>query len=201
MVFRVALTGGIASGKSTVARLFAALSVPVIDSDVIAREVVHKGQPALAAIRERFGQSVLAPDGTLDRAALRQRIFSNPEEKQALEDILHPRIRALMAQRSATAGGPYQIFEIPLLAETGGREFVDRVLVIDCDPERQIERVLARDGVQREHAEQILAQQATREQRLAIADDVIVNDTSRDVLAVRVLALHRDYLTMAKTPR
>ncbi len=201
MVFRVSLTGGIASGKSTVAGLFAELDVPVIDSDVIAREVVQPGSPGLAAVVAHFGAAVLAADGHLDRAALRRRIFDNSDEKQELEKILHPRIRALMAARSAQAGGPYQIFEIPLLVESRGAIDVDRVLVVDCDPERQIERLLKRDGGDREQAEKILAQQSTRAQRLAIADDVIDNNGTRDELVARVFELHERYLGMAKRPR
>ena len=201
MVFRVALTGGIASGKSTVAALFAELGVPVIDSDVLARAVVRPGSDGLAAIEAAFGAAILSGDGTLDRAELRRRIFDNPKDKQTLEGILHPRIRAEMERRSAQAGGPYQVLEIPLLAETGQATRSDRVLVVDCEPRVQIERLMARDGSDERQAQRVLAQQATREQRLAIADDVLRNDDDIGALAPRVLQLHRKYLHMAVRPR
>lgn len=201
MVFTVALTGGIASGKSTVARLFANLNVPVIDTDVLAREVVVPKSVGWARVRDHFGASVLAADGRLDRAALRQRIFSNPEDKQALEAILHPLIRDLVAKRSAQAPGPYQIIEIPLLVESKQRIPTSRVLVVDCAEATQIRRLLARDGSSAEQARQIIAQQATREARLALADDVIVNEAGLETLSARVLELHAQYLTMADALR
>ncbi|MFK8017489.1 MAG: dephospho-CoA kinase [Gammaproteobacteria bacterium] len=199
MTFRIALTGGIASGKSTVASRFAQLGVVVIDTDILAREAVAPGSPGLAAITDVFGPDVLTEDGHLDRAAMRQSIFSDNDKKQALEEILHPRIRALLASRSRTAGGPYQIFEIPLFVETGSQTQVDRVLVVDCDTDEQIRRVMARDDVDKEHAHAIVSRQATREQRLAVADDVIKNDGDLHALSDAVYKLHQRYLAMAAT--
>ena len=148
--FRVALTGGIASGKSTVADLFAALGVPVIDTDVIAREVVEPGRPALAQVAEAFGPDVLDAEGRLDRKRMREHIFSDPDARRRLEAILHPAIRAEMERQSQAAGGPYQVLVIPLLAEGGRRDHVDRVLLVDVPEELQIQRVMWRDGVSHE---------------------------------------------------
>ncbi len=194
---RVGLTGGIASGKSTVAKLFAALGVPIIDTDLLAREVVAPGTPALTAIIEHFGTDLLAPDGSLERAKLRARIFAAPDERRWLEGLTHPLIRQLTEQRCAAAGGPYQIIAIPLLAETGRDQRVDRVLVVDCEPEAQVRRLQARDGATREAATRILAAQATREQRLAIADDVITNDADIAHLRDQIERLHARYLSLA----
>ena len=196
--FRVGLTGGIASGKSTAARLFEALGVPVIDTDVLAREVVAPGQPLLARIAERFGAGVLAADGSLDRRALRTLIFSDPAARADLEQLTHPAIRALLEQRSAAARGEYQIHVIPLLVETGGRDRVDRVLVVDCSEELQIRRLQARDGATLEQAREILAAQASRAARLAAADDVIENAGDLAPLHDRVAALHLSYLQLAR---
>ncbi|MCB1624308.1 MAG: dephospho-CoA kinase [Pseudomonadales bacterium] len=196
-VLRIGLTGGIASGKSTVANLFAALGVPLIDTDVLAREVVAPGTAGLRAIVEHFDASVLNSDGSLDRAALRARVFADPQERRWLEALTHPAIRALMEMRAAAAGGPYQIIAIPLLAETGRDDRVDRVLVVDCDPALQIARLQARDGSTLQEASRILAAQASREQRLAIADDVITNDGGIARLRDQVEVLHRRYLALA----
>jgi dephospho-CoA kinase len=198
-VFRVGLTGGIASGKTTVARLFEALGVPVIDTDQLAREVVAPGQPLLARIAERFGKAILAPDGSLDRAALRSIVFADPAARAALEQMTHPAIQALLEQRSAAAGGPYQIHVIPLLVETGAqRKRVGRVLVVDCSEELQIRRLQARDGSTLEQARNILAAQVSREARLAVADDIIVNEGELGPLRDRVAALHPRYLQLAR---
>ena len=194
---RIGLTGGIASGKSTVARLFEAHGVPVIDTDQIARDVVEPGQPALVAVVEAFGTGVLAPDGHLDRSALRARVFADAGARQRLEAILHPAIRAELARRSAAAGGPYQVWVIPLLVEGGRLDQVDRVLVVDCPVEMQLERLVARDGGSESSAQAILAAQASREQRLAAADDVIVNDGAEDSLAPQVAALDASYRELA----
>jgi len=192
--FRVALTGGIASGKTAVANLFATHGVPVIDTDVIAREVVELGQPALAAVVDAFGTQVLAEDGRLDRPRLRQQIFGDAEARRRLEAILHPAIRAEMERKSRAAGGPYQVLVIPLLVEGGRRDQVDRVLVVDVPEATQIERLVRRDGVTREQAEAALRAQASREARLAFADDVIENTGDLAALETRVANLHRDYL-------
>ena len=192
--FRVGLTGGIASGKSTVARLFGALGVPVIDTDVLAREVVAPGQPLLAQIAARFGANVLAPDGSLDRATLRALVFADPAARADLEQLTHPAIRALLEERSAALGGQYQILVIPLLVETARRTPVDRVLVVDCSEALQIRRLQARDGSTLEQARQMLAAQASREARLAAADDVIVNDGDLGAVRDQVAELHARYL-------
>ena len=195
--FRVALTGGIASGKSTVANLFAELGVPLIDTDVIAREVVEPGRPALAAIVAAFGAGVLDAQGCLDRRRMRERIFADPTAKQGLEAILHPAIRAEMERQSRVAGGPYQVLVIPLLAESRRRDHVDRVLLVDVPEALQVERLALRDGVSREQAEAALNAQATRAERLAIADDVIQNSGRLDELKQQVRALHEKYLQFA----
>lgn len=196
-MIRVALTGGIASGKSAVAALFEARGVPVVDSDAIAREIVAPGSPALEAIRRRFGERILQGDGTLDRRALREQVFADPVARRDLEAITHPAIRARMQEWSQSVTGPYQIHMIPLLVESGGRRDFDRVLVVDCPEELQIQRVMQRDGVDANSARNILAAQASRAARLAIADDVIVNDGDRDKLSQDVDALHRRYLQLS----
>jgi dephospho-CoA kinase len=194
---RVGLTGGIASGKSTVAALFAALGVPVIDTDVLAREVVAPGEPLLGRLVERFGTGILAADGSLDRRALRGIVFADDRARADLEALLHPAIRAALEARSAAAGGPYQILAIPLLVESGRPDRVDRVLVVDCEPGLQLRRVQARDGSTRAEAEAILRAQASREARLAAADDVILNEGSLEALRGQVEGLHARYLTLA----
>jgi dephospho-CoA kinase len=195
--FRVALTGGIASGKSTVADLFAALGVPVIDTDVIARQVVEPGQPALAEIAAMFGPDVLDSEGRLDRRRMRERIFTDPDAKRRLEAILHPAIRAEMERQSMAAQGPYQVLVIPLLTEGGRRDHVDRVLLVDVPEELQIQRLMMRDGVSHEQAQASLNAQATRAQRLALADDVIRNTGRVDGLREQVAELHGKYLRLA----
>lgn len=197
-MFRIGLTGGIASGKSRVADFFGAHGVPVIDSDQIAREVVAPGSPALGAIRERFGAEVIAPDGTLDRRALRALVFADPAARRDLEAITHPAIRRRMAELNAMARGPYVINAIPLLTEGGGRRDLDRVLVIDCPEELQVQRVMARDQVDEAGARAVLAAQASRAARLAIADDVITNDGDLAGLEAAVATLHRRYLDLAR---
>jgi dephospho-CoA kinase len=197
--FRVALTGGIASGKSTVANLFAELGVPLIDTDVIARQVVEPGQPALAAIVAAFGAEVLDADGRLDRRRMRERIFSDPSARQRLEAIVHPAIRAEMERQSQAAGGPYQILVIPLLTEGGRRDHVDRVLLVDVPEELQIQRLRMRDGVTHEQAQASLDAQATRAERLALADDVVRNSGQVDDLRKMVAELHEQYLALAAT--
>ncbi|MCH7636880.1 MAG: dephospho-CoA kinase [Proteobacteria bacterium] len=196
---RIGLTGGIASGKSTVAELFSGLGVPVIDTDIIAREVVLPGQPALAEIRDAFGDAVFE-DGILNRAAMRQQIFADNDARRRLEAILHPRIRQETVQQANASGGDYQLIVVPLLTESPLRDYVDRILVVDCDEETQIERLLARDAETEDQARRILATQASRDERLAIADDVIHNDTSIEATSSQVSALHDTYLRLAHLP-
>lgn len=196
---RIGLTGGIASGKSLVAGLFARHGVPVLDTDQIARDVVEPGQPALAEIAAAFGAAVIAPDGHLDRRALRGRVFADPAARRRLEAILHPRIRAELERRSAAAGGPYQLLVIPLLVEGAGRTPLDRVLVVDCPEELQLARLRARDGETEAGARAILEAQASRSERLAAADDVVVNDGPPEVLAAAVAALDARYRALAAT--
>ena len=194
---RIGLTGGIASGKSTVADRFAALGVPVIDTDVIAREVVEPGQPALDEIRAVFGDDVFAEDGSLDRAAMRNLVFSDHDLRQQLEAILHPRIGAATLDQANAAGGTYQIIVVPLLTESALKDAMDRILVVDCREETQLERLLARDAESPEQARRILAAQASREERLAIADDVVTNDAGLPELFAQVDEMHRQYVNLA----
>ena len=198
---RIGLTGGIASGKSTVADCFAAAGVPIIDTDVIAREVVEPGQPALEEIRAAFGDAVFTDEGRLDRAAMRKLVFSDHELRRQLESILHPRIGAATIEQANAAGGAYQVIVVPLLTESALRDAMDRVLVVDCSEETQLERLLARDAESSEQARRILAAQASREERLAIADDVITNDAGLDELRTQVMDLHERYLELAVADR
>ena len=194
---RIALTGGIASGKSTVAALFARQGVPVIDLDEIARAVVAPGSALLAQVLNRFGPGVRNRDGSLDRRALREIIFKDSGARRELEALLHPAIRDRAAERSAAAGGAYQIIVIPLLAESGTAGDYDRVLVVDCDAALQRRRLAARDGGSIELATAALAAQASRAERLSLADDVIGNDGAAAALAPQVLVLHQQYLRWA----
>jgi dephospho-CoA kinase len=195
--FVVALTGGIASGKSAVSAAFARRGVPILDADLIAREVVEPGQPALDAVVAAFGSGILGEDGRLDRTALRAVVFAQPEARRRLEAILHPAIRQAFTAASANAGGPYQVHAIPLLAESGRAPEYDRVLVVDCPRETQVQRLLSRDQETPERAAAILAAQATREARLAIATEVITNTGTLDDLDRAVSELHGQYLEAA----
>jgi len=195
---RVALTGGIASGKTTVANLFAVRGVPVIDTDVIAREVVEPGTPALAEVVAAFGPAILGPDGRMDRRRMRERIFADRDAQRRLEAILHPAIRAEMERQSQVAGGAYQLLVIPLFTEGGRRDHVDRLLLVDVPEELQVQRLMLRDGVTREQALASLNAQATRAQRLAMADDVIRNTGHVADLEAQVAALHERYVTLSR---
>jgi dephospho-CoA kinase len=194
---RIGLTGGIASGKSTVAQRFAELGIPVVDADVGAREVVAPGTPGLARVVERFGPSILAENGELDRRTLRQLIFDDPSSRQDLEAILHPLIRAAMEHSAETADGPYVVMAIPLLFESGARGRVDRILVVDVDEAVQLQRVRARDGGSLDQARAILASQASRAARRAAADDVLLNDGTVIDLRQGVDRLHEKYLRLS----
>jgi dephospho-CoA kinase len=200
----VGLTGGIASGKSEVARRFQALGVQVIDADVAARDVVSVGSEGLAEVVAAFGPGVLDAAGALDRAAMRRRAFDDPGVRTRLEAIVHPRVRALLEAGCASVTGDYVIAAIPLLAEGGGREhypWLDRILVIDVAPGIQLTRLLQRDGIDAALAQRMVAAQANRERRLAIADDVIVNNGSLEALATHVEALDKRYRTLAAATR
>jgi len=196
---RIGLTGGIASGKSTVTQRFAELGVPVIDADVASRTVVEPGKPGLAQVVQRFGMGVLA-DGQLDRRALRNLIFKDSSLRQALDVILHPLIRAEMEREAAQVQGPYVVMAIPLLVEGGSSaKRVDRVLVVDADETLQIQRLQARDGSSADQARAILASQASRAARLRMADDVLLNSGTVAELRQSVDRLHEQYLQLAQT--
>lgn len=193
----IGLTGGIGSGKSTAAARFAEHGVPVIDTDVIARELVAPGQPALEAIVARFGTDLLDREGCLRRELLRERVFADPAARQQLEALLHPLIRAESLRRIAALQTPYCIWVIPLLVETGARDDLDRVLLIDCPEALQRQRVQARDGFDTATLDGILAAQASREQRRVMADDIIVNDGTPEALRQAVDERHAAYLALA----
>lgn len=191
----IGLTGGIGSGKSTVADLFAHSGAAVIDTDLIARQLVTPGSPALAEIRAAFSDAVLDSAGKLDRAGLRRLVFADDTARRRLEAILHPRIRSDVKHALAEVQAPYAVVVIPLLIETGGyRDMLDRVLVVDCPETLQIERVMARNGLSAEDVRAIMATQASRAARLAAADDVIENTGSAETLRSAVAALHQRYL-------
>ncbi|MGY3888817.1 dephospho-CoA kinase [Aeromonas mytilicola] len=197
-MYVVAITGGIGSGKTTVANQFAALGIEVVDADLIAREVVEPGTPALAAIASHFGPGILDEQGRLDRRALREWIFSDPAAKSWLNALLHPIIRSEMLRQCAAANSPYCLLVVPLLVENRLTELADRVLVIDVDEATQIERTCRRDGVSLEQAQAILASQASRSERLAMADDVLDNQSgTTETIRERILALHETYLAFA----
>ena len=196
--FRVGLTGGIASGKSTAAAAFASRGVPVIDTDQLAREVVEPGQPALAAVVDEFGADLLDPDGRLDRRRLRSLVFADATRRKRLEAILHPAIRAALAARVATVTAPYVVIAIPLLVEGGLEHDVERVLVVDCPPALQMARLAARDGETSAAAAAILAAQASRAERLAAAHDILDNTGTLVALDAQVSALHEHYLALAR---
>lgn len=194
----IGLTGGIASGKSAVAEIFAQLGAPVLDTDQIARDVVEPGTPTLAKLVAEFGNDILEPSGRLDRARMRARVFADPEQRKRLEAITHPAIREELAARAQRAQGPYQIHVIPLLVESGRADLYDRVLLVDTTEEDQLKRLLARDSSSPEQARQILAAQASREDRLDAADDVIVNTGTLQDLQQFVQTLHRNYTVLSE---
>lgn len=196
-IHTIVLTGGIASGKTAVSDCFARLGVPVVDTDLIARELVEPGQEALDQISRAFGSAFLDSEGRLDRKKMRHAIFSDPVKKQQLEGILHPLIAKEVGRRIAELQAPYCILVIPLYSESSAYDWVDRVLVVDVAEELQIERVMTRDRITREQAESILDAQAGRQQRLALADDVLDNSGSIEQLENAVERLHRKYLALA----
>ena len=198
--FIVGLTGGVASGKSEVTRRFQARGVEVVDADVAAREVVEPGQPALARIAERFGAGMLLADGRLDRRQLRERVFADAQARRDLEAITHPAIRARVKAQAQAAPGPYAVVAVPLLAEAGRAAYpwMARVLVVDAPESLQHDRLMRRDGVDEALAARMIAAQASRTVRLAIADDVILNDGDPAHLDTAVAALHARYLAAAQ---
>ena len=197
-VLVIGVTGGIGSGKTTVANLFSSLGAPVIDADELARQVVAPGQPAYEEILQHFGTTILSKSGELDRRRLRERIFSEPAKRDRLEEIVHPRVYAQMKRLLDCLEAPYAIVVVPLLIESGARDLVDRVLVVDSPEELQIERTQRRDGTTRAAVKKILAAQLDRGARLSAADDVIENDASVEALGKVVCRLHRQYLSEAE---
>lgn len=196
----VGVTGGVAAGKSAITRRFEVLGVFVADADLAARAVVEPGTAGLAAVIAAFGEAVLGADGGLDRAAMRERVFADAGARRQLEAIIHPRVRALLRADCAAADGAYAIAAIPLLAEGGGRTtypWLDRILLIDVPVQLQRERLMRRDGIDATLADRMIAAQATRAERLAIADDVVVSDGAMELLGQHVAALHRRYLLLA----
>lgn len=193
----IGLTGGIGSGKSTVAEHFRQHGVPVFDADVICRDLVEPGEPALAEIVARFGAGIIDQDGRLDRESLREDVFSDEHKRLALEAILHPRVHAQMRTGLQTLDAPYALLMIPLLVEGGRNDLVQRILVVDLPESEQIARVSHRDGLSEDQVRAIMAAQASREQRLAVADDVIDNRGDPGDLAGQVNALHQRYLQLA----
>ncbi|MBN9429833.1 MAG: dephospho-CoA kinase [Burkholderiales bacterium] len=193
----IGVTGGIGSGKSTVADMFAARGVTLVDADAIAHALTAPGGAAMPIVRERFGAHVVRPDGALDRDAMRELVFRDPGKRHELESILHPMIHDESRRQIEAASGVYTMLVVPLLIESGNwRSRVERVLVVDCPVEVQIERVMRRNGLARERIESIIAAQASRQQRLAAADDVVDNGGSTETLPAQVQALHQRYLAM-----
>lgn len=198
MTLRIGLTGGIGSGKSTVARLFAVKGIPVIDADVITRKLVEPGQEALKEILAALGKEFISENGQLDRARLREAIFKNENTRKRLETILHPRVAEVITKEVANLDSAYSIIVIPLLFEAAQERLVDRVLVVDTPEQLQIDRVMARDHMDAEKVSQIMASQLDRKSRLTCADDVIVNDEDETALQDHVNRLHDYYLQIAR---
>ena len=196
-MFTVVMTGGIASGKTSASDLFASYGVPILDTDLAARTVVEPGQPALDEIKVSFGNDVINASGELDRAVLREVIFEQPEKRRELEAILHPKIRAHINEQKNQLDAAYCIIVVPLYLESGRGYEADRILVIDVPTDLQRERLAKRDNTSPEQIEQILKSQATREERLSAADDVIDNTATPESLAARVAELHQQYLSQA----
>lgn len=199
-MFKLGLTGGIGSGKTYVANLLAGWGASVIDTDQIAHALTAPGGLAIAPIRETFGADLIGPDGALDRARMRELVFATPTKRAALEGILHPLIAKEVFVRAQTATGFYAVFVVPLLVESGRwRDRIDRLCVVDCEETTQIERVQARSGIPIDTIRRILAAQATRAQRLAVADDIIVNsaNTTLEELEKQVLVLHEGWCNLS----
>lgn len=198
MTYRVGLTGGIASGKTAVADIFASLGAGVVDTDRVARDVVAPGQPGLEAVRREFGEGVMRASGELNRRALREVVFADPAARRQLESLLHPLIRARTLEALEQLRTPYAVAVVPLLVETGFGEWVDRVAVVDCPREMQLERLMNRDGIDLDRAESMLSAQAGRQARLAAADDVIDNGGSRESTRRQARRLHALYRRLSE---
>lgn len=196
--FIVGLTGGIACGKTAVSDRFEARGITVIDADKVARLLVQPGSDNIAKIQKHFGSSVIAPDNSLNRRALRQHIFDHPDDRVWLEKLLHPQIREVMHLEATQATSPYVIFAIPLLLETAPNPSIDRILVVDAPYEMQIDRLMKRDNISRDAAEKILLTQVSREERLEKADDIICNKGTMEALDAQIEALHQNYLTYSQ---
>ncbi len=194
----VGLTGGIASGKTTVSDLFTALGVPIIDADIEARQAVQSGSPGLERLVQAFGQQILTPEGELDRAAMRQRVFSHPDDLQTINAILHPIIGQQMQEKIAQQDADYVIAVIPLLCETPPRNWIDRILLVHASEPVRRQRLLQRDGIDRQLADKMLAAQCSDQQRLALADDLVLNESDIESLQARVKALHTFYQSLAR---
>lgn len=198
-MLKIGLSGGIASGKSAASDCFASRGIPIIDADIVAREVVTSGAPALREIELTFGAEVIDAGGGLDRTLMRSLIFTDPEKRRQLEAILHPRIKEAMLSRLARVNAPYCILAIPLLIEAEQQYLVDRILIIDAPRNLQLERLMQRDHITRDAAEAILAAQLDRQTRLKFADDLIVNDGSQADLDAAIEKLHLKYLALSAT--
>lgn len=202
MPFVIGLTGGIASGKTTVANLFQQqFGIDIVDADIVAREAVEPESAGLKQIVQRYGAAILLDDGTLNRAQLRDIIFADPNEKQWLDALLHPMIRQRMLEQLDNTTTPYALLVIPLMAENNLQTLANRVLVVDVDESSQIERTMLRDGISQQQAQSIVNSQATRAQRLAIADDVIKNHSKNQQLLYQITELHKKYLEMCRENR
>jgi dephospho-CoA kinase len=198
-MLKIGLTGGIASGKSTVSQLFSAFDIKIIDADLIAHQLVELGQPSLKKITQTFGEKILLNNGELDRIQLRQLIFSDPNAKQQLEAILHPKIRQQLIRQSDNSSSPYCILSVPLLVEAKMTSLVNRILVIEIDSDEQLKRLCQRDNISRSEAMDIMAIQSSSQQRTAVADDIISNNNLPEELNSAVENLHKKYLELAKT--
>ncbi|HFQ5009847.1 TPA: dephospho-CoA kinase [Vibrio vulnificus] len=202
MALVIGLTGGIASGKTTVANLFQQhFAIDIVDADIVARQVVAPGSAGLAAIVDHFGADILTREGELDRGQLRQRIFAHAEEKQWLNALLHPIIRRKMIEDLAQVSSPYALLVVPLLVENQLQTLCDRVLVVDVEEKTQLQRTMDRDGVDEQQVRAILKAQASRHERLALADDVIKNESKDQDLLQQITDLHQKYLAMSKQNR
>jgi len=194
----IALSGGIASGKTYVSNKFSSLGVDIIDTDIIAHEIVLPGRSALEEITDNFGKSVLQQDGALNRKLMRKIVFEDSKKRLILESILHPKIQNEVKNKISSLNGPYQIIVVPLLTKSPILKQVNRILIIDCDEKKQLKRLIKRDGISTKLASQIMSSQSDRKERLSIADDIILNDDDFDSLDTQIINLHRCYLDLSK---